>query len=86
MRKMGLEVNGTKLRFHDLRHVFATWLHSAGVSLDDIRDLLGHKDRDTTDRYVTLDPKTSLKALSVMPRILRMEPKKALTFAVETMN
>ena len=74
------------MRFHDLRHVFATWLHSAGVSLDDIRDLLGHKDRNTTDRYVTLDPKTTLKALKVMPRILRKEPKKSLTFAVETMN
>ena len=36
--------NGTKLRFHDLRHVFATWLHKAGVSLDELRFLLGHKD------------------------------------------
>lgn len=26
VRKLGLQVNGTKMRFHDLRHVFATWL------------------------------------------------------------
>jgi len=71
LKKLGLKVNGTKLRFHDLRHVFATWLHSAGVSLDDIRELLGHQDRNTTDRYVTSDPKTALKALTVMPRIIR---------------
>ena len=61
-------------------------LRGEGVSLDDIRDLLGHKDRNTTDRYVTSDPKSTLKALTVMPRILRNEPKKTLTIDVQTMN
>lgn len=41
VRKIGLTVNGTKFRFHDLRHVFATWLHQAGVSLDTLRPLMG---------------------------------------------
>ena len=47
--------DGTKLRFHDLRHVFATWLHREGVSLDSLRFLLGHLHRTTTDRYTTVD-------------------------------
>ncbi len=55
VEKLGLKaMNGTKLRFHDLRHVFATWLHQSGVSLDSIRHHLGHMDRSTTDRYTTV--------------------------------
>ena len=69
MRELGLTVNGTKLRFHDLRHVFATWLHQAGVSLDIIRPLLGHRDRKTTDRYTTIDRLAIGKVLNVMPNI-----------------
>ncbi len=29
VRKVSITVDGTKLRFHDLRHIFATWLHNA---------------------------------------------------------
>ncbi len=69
VRRLGLIVNGTKLRFHDLRHVFATWLHRAGVSLDIIRPLLGHRDRKTTDRYTTIDRLAIGKVLSAIPSI-----------------
>ena len=56
MRKIALTaVDGSKLRKHDLRHVFATWLHQRGVSLDALRPLMGHKDRATADRYTTID-------------------------------
>ena len=41
--------------FHDLRHVFATWLLRTVVSLDAVRELMGHKDRSTTDHYATLN-------------------------------
>ncbi len=41
VRKFDLTAMDSKLRFHDLRHVFATWLHRAGVSLDTIRPLCG---------------------------------------------
>ena len=71
VRKLGLTVNGTKLRFHDLRHVFGTWLLREGVSLDVLRELLGHRDRDTTDRYATLNRAEAGKFLNLMPRIKR---------------
>ena len=69
VRKLGLTVNGTKRRFHDLRHVFGTWLLKEGVSLDVLRELLGHRDRDTTDRYATLNRAEAGKFLRLMPRI-----------------
>jgi len=69
VRKLGLTISGTKLRFHDLRHVFASWLHNAGVSLDTLRPLLGHRKRSTTDRYVIIDKLEVGKVLSVMPNI-----------------
>lgn len=56
VRKLGLTTErGSKITFHDLRHVFGTWLRDAGVSLDDIRPLMGHKDRKMTDHYITED-------------------------------
>ena len=79
VRKLGLTVNGTKLRIHDLRHVFATWLHREGVSLDALRPLMGHKNRATTDRYTTIDRVAVGKLLSYMPRIRNFGNEKALT-------
>jgi integrase len=69
VKKVGLIVNGTKFRFHDLRHVFATWLHQAGVSLDVLRPLMGHRDRATTDRYASLNQESFGTVLNMMPRI-----------------
>lgn len=77
VRSVGLKVNGTKLRFQDLRHVFATWLHMAGVSLDTLRPLLGHRDRATTDRYASLDRLSLGSALRIMPSIEETNKKKA---------
>lgn len=69
VRKLGLRVGSTKFRFHDLRHVFASWLHQAGVTLDEIRPLLAHRSRATTDRYATLDKDAVGKKLAVLPKI-----------------
>ena len=66
----------TKFRFHDLRHMFATWLHQEGVGLDVLRPLLGHKDRSTTDRYTYLERKKLGEVLAVMPRIQRGNSEK----------
>jgi integrase len=40
------------LRFHDLRHSYATWLVTDGVPINDIAKVMGHEQTSTTlDRY-----------------------------------
>lgn len=76
VEKLGLKAgNGSKLRFHDLRHVFATWLHREGVSLDSLRILLGHKDRATTDRYTSVSNLDIGHVLSRMPNLRAAQKK-----------
>jgi Phage integrase family len=41
------------LRFHDLRHSYATWLISQGVPVNDVQRAMGHERASTTlDRYM----------------------------------
>jgi len=39
------------LRFHDLRHTWASWHRQAGTSCDELKDLGGWKSRHMVDRY-----------------------------------
>jgi integrase len=73
VEKLGLKVGETKLRFHDLRHVYASLLHRQGVSLDVLRSLMGHASRETTDRYTTIDRLDHGKVLSLMPQLRRKQ-------------
>jgi len=43
-------------RYHDLRHCYASWSRQAGVDLDTLADLLGHKDTRMTRRYAHITP------------------------------
>jgi len=52
VRKAGIP----SLRFHDLRHTFASWLVMAGVDIRTVQELLGHKDIRITMRYAHLAP------------------------------
>jgi integrase len=45
LRRAGLPV---ALRFHDLRHSYATWLVSDGVPINDVAKIMGHEQTSTT--------------------------------------
>ena len=42
--------------FHDLRHTAASYLAMSGVRIEDIAEILGHKNLQTTRRYRHLSP------------------------------
>lgn len=56
-------------RLHDLRHTFASWLVSEGVTLPEVRDLLGHSSIKQTERYAHLAPGRLHKAVAVLDGI-----------------
>ncbi|MEN9481631.1 MAG: hypothetical protein RLZZ298_3026 [Pseudomonadota bacterium] len=53
-------------RLHDLRHTFASWLISEGVTLAELRDLLGHSSIKQTERYAHLAPGRLHKAVAIL--------------------
>lgn len=58
--------NIINFRFHDLRHTFASWLAIKGVSIYTIKELLGHKSIQMTQRYAHLSPDIRYQAVELI--------------------
>lgn len=54
-------------KIHLLRHTLATRLHSAGVDLKQVADVLGHQSLDTTARYSRVDLRQLRQAMLRWP-------------------
>ena len=58
------------VRFHDLRHSFASLLISDGVSLQVVGGLLGHTQAQTTFRYAHVADKAMRDAADRMGKLI----------------
>jgi site-specific recombinase XerD len=54
------------VRFHDLRHTFASHLVMGGVDIRTVQELLGHKDIRMTMRYSHLAPDHMKNAVRIL--------------------
>ena len=65
-RKAGIE----NLRFHDLRHNFASHLAMAGVGTQILQDILGHSDYRMTQRYTHLSAGHTRAAMELFCKVM----------------
>ena len=63
-RAVGLD----HVRFHDLRHTFASWAIDAGVDLRLLKDIMGHSTMQMTSRYAHLEARHQDAAMRKMTR------------------
>ncbi|MBK9293587.1 MAG: tyrosine-type recombinase/integrase [Oligoflexia bacterium] len=62
-KKAGIE---NKIRFHDLRHTFASHFMMNGGNLYDLQKILGHKRIEQTQRYAHLSPTHLENAIKIV--------------------
>ena len=60
------KLKGVAIRWHDVRHTFASQMAMAGVSLQKIQALLGHADPKMTLRYAHLQPRYLIDSVATL--------------------
>ena len=60
------QANIENFRIHDMRHTCAAWLVTAGISLPEVRDLLGHASITMTEKYAHLAPDNVRRAVETL--------------------
>jgi integrase len=65
------------LRFHDLRHTLASWAVQRGVTLPELKDLLGHSTLTMVLRYAHLAPENLRAAVARLDGVLVPAPARA---------
>ena len=65
----GVKDRQNKIVPHSLRHTFASWLCLQGESLLTVKELLGHQDISTTQRYAHLLPDEKKRAVNKLAEL-----------------
>jgi len=63
------------IRFHDLRHTFASHLIMAGVDVMTVKELLGHASLTMTMRYTHLAPDHRMRAIKTLDSAYQTDTK-----------
>ncbi len=63
---VGIDDPRQRVCFHTLRHTFASWLVEGGVSLYEVKELMGHADLTMTQRYSHLSPEGLRNAIKIL--------------------
>ena len=56
-KKYGIYISGETFKTHDYRHTLASSFYDEGVSIQTIRDYLGHNNENMTKQYIDYMPK-----------------------------
>ena len=62
------KANVKRIGPHSFRHAFAAHIRSAGADIVELKNLLGHRRVETTERYLAITPVTLSESLKKHPR------------------
>ena len=83
--KGALKLAGLRnIRFHDLRHAFASQHVSAGRSIKEVQELLGHETIQMTMRYAHLAPERMRDAVEALETPVQAGPRREVGNIVAT--